>query len=271
MTRPTTQAISPFFIVSNVDQTIAFYRDKLGFETRFQQPDQSPFFAIVGRDGAQIFVKSDKDTSPLPNAKRHPSMRWDAFVYAPTPMHSRSNLPIMEQHSACRSRILTTVFAGSRFATLTATSCSSADQGRQCLAIPGNECKPVYSNSRDHRATEITDRPNARIVAVRMTDRHSCGGFLVGSATQLFSLDPGWHYMAWRFLAFLPGVIVFAVVYLLNSAIASTDRGTLADGYFCSAANGEVLTTGWHFAECCKEKAPAYLVGGRFFVLDLLY
>jgi uncharacterized glyoxalase superfamily protein PhnB len=42
MTRATTQAISPFFIVSNVDQTIAFYRDKLGFETRFQQPDRYP-------------------------------------------------------------------------------------------------------------------------------------------------------------------------------------------------------------------------------------
>jgi len=85
MTRPTTQAISPFFIVSNVDQAIAFYRDKLGFETRFQQPDQNPFFAIVGRDGAQIFVKSDKDTAPLPNPKRNPSMRWDAFVYAADP------------------------------------------------------------------------------------------------------------------------------------------------------------------------------------------
>jgi catechol 2,3-dioxygenase-like lactoylglutathione lyase family enzyme len=85
MTRPTTQAISPFFIVSNVDQTMAFYRDKLGFETRFQQPDRNPFFAIVGRDGAQIFVKSDKDTPPLPNPKRNPSMRWDAYVYAPDP------------------------------------------------------------------------------------------------------------------------------------------------------------------------------------------
>ena len=85
MTRPTTQAISPFFIVSNVDQTIAFYCGKLGFETKFQQPDRNPFFAIVGRDGAQIFVKSDKDTSPLPNPKRNPSMRWDAYVYAPDP------------------------------------------------------------------------------------------------------------------------------------------------------------------------------------------
>jgi catechol 2,3-dioxygenase-like lactoylglutathione lyase family enzyme len=85
MTRPNTQAISPFFIVSNVDQTIAFYRDKLGFETRLREPDRDPFFAIIGRDGAQIFVKSDKDASPLPNPKCHPSMRWDAFVSVPDP------------------------------------------------------------------------------------------------------------------------------------------------------------------------------------------
>jgi catechol 2,3-dioxygenase-like lactoylglutathione lyase family enzyme len=85
MTRPTTTAISPFFIVSDVDQTIAFYRDKLGFETRWQQPDRDPFTAIIGRDGAQIFVKFEKDIEPLPNPKRHPHMRWDAFVYAPDP------------------------------------------------------------------------------------------------------------------------------------------------------------------------------------------
>jgi catechol 2,3-dioxygenase-like lactoylglutathione lyase family enzyme len=85
MTPPDTQAISPFFIVSNVDQTIAFYRDKLGFATKLREPDQNPFFAIIGRDGAQLFIKSDKDVSPLPNPKRHPSMRFDAFVYAPDP------------------------------------------------------------------------------------------------------------------------------------------------------------------------------------------
>ena len=85
MTRPKTPAISPFFIVSNVDRTIAFYRDKLGFETRFQQPDQNPFFAIIGRGGAQIFIKSEHDVAPLPNPKRHPHMRWDAYVDAPDP------------------------------------------------------------------------------------------------------------------------------------------------------------------------------------------
>jgi hypothetical protein len=60
-----------------------FLLRKLGFETRFQQPDRDPFFAMVGRDGAQIFVKSDKGVSPLPNSKRHSFMRWDAYVYAP--------------------------------------------------------------------------------------------------------------------------------------------------------------------------------------------
>ena len=85
MTRPTIQSISPFFVVSNVGQTIAFYRDKLGFETRFQQPDQNPFFAIIGRDGAQIFIKSEKDVPPLPNPKRHPHLRWDTYVYVADP------------------------------------------------------------------------------------------------------------------------------------------------------------------------------------------
>ena len=85
MTRPAIHAISPCFIVSNVDQSIAFYRDKLGFETRFRAPDEDAFFAIVGRDGAQIFVKADKDVAPLPNHVRHPYMRLDAFVYAADP------------------------------------------------------------------------------------------------------------------------------------------------------------------------------------------
>jgi catechol 2,3-dioxygenase-like lactoylglutathione lyase family enzyme len=85
MQRAAIEHISPFFIVSNVDQTITFYRDKLGFEARFQEPKHDPFFAIIGRGEAQLFVKSDKGTTPLPNPRRHPSMRWDAYVYAPDP------------------------------------------------------------------------------------------------------------------------------------------------------------------------------------------
>ena len=80
-----TPAISPFLIVGNVEQTIAFYRDRLGFETRFQQPEQNPFFAILGRGGAQLLVKSEHGVSAMPNPGRHPSMRWDAYVFAPDP------------------------------------------------------------------------------------------------------------------------------------------------------------------------------------------
>ena len=85
MTRAITSAISPVFIVSNVDQTIAFYCGKLGFETRFREPEREPFFAIIGRDGAQIFVKSHEGLLPVPNHIRHRFMRLDAFVYAADP------------------------------------------------------------------------------------------------------------------------------------------------------------------------------------------
>jgi catechol 2,3-dioxygenase-like lactoylglutathione lyase family enzyme len=85
MTRAITSAISPVFIVSNVDQTIAFYCGKLGFETRFREPEREPFFAIIGRDGAQIFVKSHEGLLPVPNHTRHPFMRLDAFIYAADP------------------------------------------------------------------------------------------------------------------------------------------------------------------------------------------
>jgi catechol 2,3-dioxygenase-like lactoylglutathione lyase family enzyme len=78
-------AVSPCFIVNDVDRSIAFYCGKLGFETRYREPEEGAFFAIVGRDTAQIFVKSDKDVAPLPNHKRHRFMRWDAFVYVADP------------------------------------------------------------------------------------------------------------------------------------------------------------------------------------------
>lgn len=85
MSRAPLGAISPCFIVSNVDRAIDFYCNKLGFENRFQQPDRDPFFAIVGRDTAQLFVKAEKNVLPQPNHTRHPYMRLDAFVYVENP------------------------------------------------------------------------------------------------------------------------------------------------------------------------------------------
>ncbi|WP_041855869.1 VOC family protein [Candidatus Korobacter versatilis] len=85
MSRPVTSAISPCFIVTDVPRSIAFYRDKLGFETTFQQPDDDPFFAILVRDGAQLFIKAEGGIAPIPNSQRHRHLRLDAFIYAPDP------------------------------------------------------------------------------------------------------------------------------------------------------------------------------------------
>jgi catechol 2,3-dioxygenase-like lactoylglutathione lyase family enzyme len=84
MTRPTIGSICPFFIASAVARSIAFYQEKLGFETRFQQPDEDPFFAIVGRDDAMLFLKAGK-AAPMPNPTRDPEMRWDAYCFVADP------------------------------------------------------------------------------------------------------------------------------------------------------------------------------------------
>ena len=58
MTTPVINCIAPSFIVRNAAASVAFYRDKLGFEVAFQEPAHDPFFAIVCRDGAMLFVKA---------------------------------------------------------------------------------------------------------------------------------------------------------------------------------------------------------------------
>ncbi len=60
--------ISPFFIVRNVPQAAEFYVKRLGFEMRYCEPysEGEPFFAIVGRDQVQIFLK-DVAAAPQPN------------------------------------------------------------------------------------------------------------------------------------------------------------------------------------------------------------
>ena len=84
MNQPRIAGIAPFFIVSNVTTAISFYREKLGFDTVFQEPDHDPFFAILQRDGAMIFLKSVSG-DPLPNYKQAQDARWDAYVTVPDP------------------------------------------------------------------------------------------------------------------------------------------------------------------------------------------
>ena len=79
---------SPLFIVRSVPATLAFYRDKLGFEITFQGPEPDDiFFGIVQRGRAMIMFKS-VDVEPVPNHTRdigHGIARWDAYIYVPDP------------------------------------------------------------------------------------------------------------------------------------------------------------------------------------------
>ena len=85
-TRPALTSISPFFIVRDLDRSLSFYRDDLGFDVTLRAPDPHPFFAMVRRDGVQILLKVIADSvGPLPNPQRHPWARWDAYVYVPDP------------------------------------------------------------------------------------------------------------------------------------------------------------------------------------------
>lgn len=75
---------SPFFIVRDLGDALAFYSQKLGFQIRFATPEVDPFFAIVGRNNAQLMLKT-VTVPPLPNSVRDAAARWDAFVFAADP------------------------------------------------------------------------------------------------------------------------------------------------------------------------------------------
>jgi catechol 2,3-dioxygenase-like lactoylglutathione lyase family enzyme len=88
MTQTEIGGVSPLFIVRDVPRTLAYYRDKLGFEVTFQGPAPDDiFFGIVQRGLAMIMFK-DVDIDPIPNYTRdigHGIAGWDAYIYAPDP------------------------------------------------------------------------------------------------------------------------------------------------------------------------------------------
>ena len=84
MNRPVINGIAPFFIVRNATVAAAFYRDKLGFDVTYQEPEPDDFFAIVCRGSAMLMVKA-VEVDPLPNPARDPAARWDAYINVPDP------------------------------------------------------------------------------------------------------------------------------------------------------------------------------------------
>lgn len=79
-------SISPFFIVKDLQVSISYYIERLGFQLDFQGPDDDPYYASVTRDGISIMLKAIlPDVLPQPNHTRHAWARWDAYVYTLDP------------------------------------------------------------------------------------------------------------------------------------------------------------------------------------------
>ena len=82
-------SVAPFFIVDDLDATLAFYQSKLGFEVRYKGggdgvgPD---FWAFVGRDRIMFMLKAiTPEVHPQPNHSRHEWAAWDAYIHTDDP------------------------------------------------------------------------------------------------------------------------------------------------------------------------------------------
>ncbi|WP_343307441.1 VOC family protein [Chitinophaga niabensis] len=78
--------ISPNFIVSNLQESVSFYVEKLGFEVWHLVPEEAPFFAMIGRENISIMMKEiGPDAAPIPNSGHHPWANWDAYINTSDP------------------------------------------------------------------------------------------------------------------------------------------------------------------------------------------
>src|SRR4051794_24000789 len=70
--------IVPLFFTTNIAETLAYYRDKLGFEClgTWQDP---PVYAIVARDHQAIHFRCA--APPLANPEKYAEELLDAYVY----------------------------------------------------------------------------------------------------------------------------------------------------------------------------------------------
>ena len=57
------EQVTPILRVADVTTSIAYYRDRLGFETSFTYGDP-PTFAGVRRDGVEVFLCRDEQGNP---------------------------------------------------------------------------------------------------------------------------------------------------------------------------------------------------------------
>jgi uncharacterized glyoxalase superfamily protein PhnB len=86
MTSRNLQSITPFFIVKDLQASIAYYIERFGFQLEFQGPAGDIYYGQVTRDGVAIMLKTIRpDVLPCPNHTRHEWARWDAYIYTRDP------------------------------------------------------------------------------------------------------------------------------------------------------------------------------------------
>jgi len=79
-------SITPFFIVENLQVSISYYIERMGFQLDFQGPEGDPFYGKVSRDGIGVMLKAIvPDVLACPNHTRHEWARWDAYIYTLDP------------------------------------------------------------------------------------------------------------------------------------------------------------------------------------------
>jgi hypothetical protein len=84
--QPNLTSISPFFIVKDLQASIAHYIERFGFTLDFQGPPDGVYYGHVSRDGIGIMLKAiTPDVLPRPNHTRHEWARWDACIYTLDP------------------------------------------------------------------------------------------------------------------------------------------------------------------------------------------
>lgn len=71
-------AIVPQFFSADLETTLSFYSEKLGFERQFEYGDP-PFFAGAVRDGLSIFFRH-LDRLPAPSPEKYDNELLDAYL-----------------------------------------------------------------------------------------------------------------------------------------------------------------------------------------------
>jgi catechol 2,3-dioxygenase-like lactoylglutathione lyase family enzyme len=83
---PVLASIRPSFIVRDLQTSITYYRERLGFQLDFEGPAGDPFWAGVSRDGIGIMLKAvAPEVPPIPNHTRHEWAPPDAHIYSLDP------------------------------------------------------------------------------------------------------------------------------------------------------------------------------------------